>query len=302
MRRAITLGLVVLVAAMGGCADDEKAAEPRPPATAAPADGEWPVYFVPRTLPDGMLVLSADERDGGQDGSAWLAVVGRASGESFTDVIRATVSEATSDREVSPSEDEGSETRTINGQQARVYVSDTTGAAVDWFADGMAVAVSGPAARKGDVIAVAAAIRLGPTVVATELGKLPAGYDEIGTVSSGRLDRRGYTMTLMGGPGQVGDISVDGVGDDADFALLAAVGDRLERRTVRNGKTAWLSAATTDLGTGDSLEQRTLAWSERPGLLVVVGGAFSEADILAVAEGLEEADEQTWRAATDPSR
>lgn len=297
MKRRCARLLVVVLAVLSACGTD-KAATSGGTTTAAPEASGDLVFFNPIWLPAGVTVDGVTLQKAGEpEAPSWSARIGRRDGDGkFRDVVAAFVTQVTAPREVSESEEQASRHVDVNGHDA--LASDSlVGASVSWHQDGCDVGAVGKTGTSDDVLAVARSMR--PCEAGhgdkARLASLPDGMTIITEWGSSGFPRVRYSINAMNQErgGQSVTIAVTLVPAGFPVALLGA-GHEVDSTEVARGHDAVASLSSTDIG-GTTLEQVTLAWAERPDLVVSIAGTITLDDAQRIAAGLREESEQRWR-------
>lgn len=299
--RVLTLGLLLPLA---GCSADPPVVKgPDDGSTTAPAaTSKTPptglVFLVPRPMPPGFSVLQADVRREGEEPATYTAAVGRPAGPggAFDRVMRVSVVAATTDREVG--DEERAQLRMVDvggGRRARLSDLDATGAAVDWFQDGRAIAVHGPAGAGDVIVDVARRLRFGRTAADSTLAGVPTGDVLIGEGRTGGFPRERSTLSATGPSAASFHVTVQVV-PPGTFPLEAMViGDSARR--VRLGDRDVVTGGRRTSVAGTTIEQHSFAWMARPDLLVTVQTAgVDEGGARRLVESLTPASEEEHRA------
>jgi hypothetical protein len=298
VKRLVVAVAVALVFAAGCGKEDTLSTSSGTTTTAAsaPATGEL-VFFNPTWLPAGVTVGDVSVQRGEQETPSWAAKLGRADGRGkFTDIVTAIVSRAETRREVGEREEEESRNINVNGHDALANDSEF-GAAVSWSQDGCDVGVLGKSGASDEVLDVARRLHVPPGghPEATQLDGVPAGMEVIASWGHGAYPRTRYLMSALaeerGGESVHIDVTVVPVG--FPLALMGAGYESDATRDVR-GHGADLFRQSNSIG-GQPLVQMTLAWAERPDLMVSIGGTITDDEAQKIAAGLREETEQKWR-------
>ncbi len=281
-RRALAALLAVFLVA--ACGDDSK-----PPPRQAPEES---TFYLPTFLPAGFKVQSGSITARGPKREVFGNALGRPVGPGkFDGVILVTATEAAADREVAANEK--TETVDIGGIRARRYDDNTLGAYVDWFANGVAVSVSGSPGTGALLVDVARGLR-GDRLADMTLASIPAGYVSIaGGHFVGYAPDAGTTLQIAGPPGAA--ISMTTAQTPVPLVFAVAGGDHVESTTVR-GHEAMVSTRARDLG-GTQFTQRFISWIERPGFVISLVATAPTEQLIPVADGLVRVTEAEWRTA-----
>lgn len=305
--KPLLVTVVALAVLAAGCAADS---DPEPnaratttgapsataTATAAPRAGAGQlVYLVPTALPNGMKVRSTAMRAAFREPATWAVTLGVPDGDVVRRVITAGVNAAAKDREVGEEEARTNESVRVGRIDARMSDNGVMGVSVDWFDNGRAVRVIGAREERDEVIDVARRLRLGPAdkVTATTLDGTPAGFEVVDDGGSDGFDRRSYDITIAGTPPASLTITVAVVPREIPSVALT-LGRDITYRGLRGIRAA--ASGFTHSVRGQSFENNTLTWRERDDVIVTLQGIASHADLIAIAEGLEERTEAQWRA------
>jgi hypothetical protein len=105
-----------------------------------------------------------------------------------------------------------------------------------------------------------------------------------------RAPEGGSQLTIGGLPGL--NIVVNVFATAAPLAAVVSGGDRLERTTVR-GHTAIISSRTRDLG-GAKTTLNAVAWTERPGMVLMMTASAPPEQLLPIAAGLRAVSGKEW--------
>lgn len=309
IRRQHLRGLCVALIVLAACS---KSAAPKGEASAEAAHREPAgrlVYLVPDQLPDGMELNKLEDYNlphERQEPGGYGAVVGTGQGDTeFTDIVHVVVHEAKEDREIGADERKQYEIVNINGAPARFLDDEITGASVDWYQDGLAVAVAGPPDARKLVTAIARALRLpasgDPTDV--KLRRLPGGQKLVAEESFRSYRGESYSFSALstkGGRPRSLIVGVDRVPEGSISPAIVAVGTERLRYLKLRGTSAAFGSQSTELQSPDgrttTIDSTSVAWFEYPDILaVIIGTEIDEEAIVTFAEGFEEASEQEWR-------
>jgi hypothetical protein len=282
-RRALLccVALVAMIAAACSHGSDPKATEGR--------------FYLPGYIPPGMKIVKGSIQQVGPEHAAFGAAMGRAADtRTFTDVVLVLVANATADRAVSPIEHNS--TVDINGVAARFHDEALRGSYVDWFQNGMSVAVSGPAGAGATLQAVARSLTLPPdgNLANAALAAPPAGYT---VIQSGHFTDRdpeaGETVQVGEAPGP--SFRLEGIVTDAPLIVALGGGDRVQATTVR-GHAAFTSYRARDIGNGGGkVIEGVIGWYEQPGILLTVVSNSDPERLRPIAEGVRNVTEDQFR-------
>jgi len=225
-----------------------------------PAPSEVPKdspFFYPSFLPTGFKVQDGAVLTSGPQHKAFGAALGRPAGAGkFDAVVLVTAAEADGDRVVTAAEKVTSVD--VGAIHARLHDDAEVGAYVDWFANGVAVSVSGQSGTGSLLVDVARRLQ-GAVVDQMALPSAPDGY---ATITSGHFTVNtpdaGGTLLIVGPAGA----SIRLTAAESTVALVFAVagGDHIESTTVR-GHDALVSTRTRTIQ-GQQVTQRVMAWSD----------------------------------------
>lgn len=292
---AAVLVVVLGVACSSGDGNDDSSAPAKATTTTRDrsATGEL-VYLVPTKLPEGMKVSSTTLSVSGEQKGGWAVVLGIPQGAGFRGVIRASVSAADKDREVSPSEAKLVRRVRVGAVTARYEEQDLIGATIDWFTGGRAVRVFGPRELGDTVTDVARRLRLGPAdnLTVTRLEGVPAGYQVIGSGGVDSLPRREYSIHGAGPSPATFTLSVAVVPQAIDVLTLG-VGPDIAFRQLRGTRVAVSGLSATV--NGQTFSTNNMTWRERDDIVITLQGLLSVDDLALIAEGLQERPEAQWR-------
>jgi hypothetical protein len=299
-------GTCLLLAALVACGTGEPPwSDRRRNHPSSPENAGEIVFFLPTYLPQGVEAKSASILRGKKEAGSYSAVLGRRDGAAYADVITVSVHEAREDRSISKEERERHETVRIRGERARLDSLDELGVSLDWFRDGLAVAVRGDKGSRALVIETARALALPASGDATRVRFRSHPNELLGesTLPTAKLTSYRLDLSPTGGSPVAGGITVHLFlgGDVSPASFAVGLADRLRFGTVRDAGAA-LGYSRTSFTVEErsvDVEQASVAWLEHPDILVSVSGSFSEDDAVRVAEGLERVSEEEWRAALE---
>jgi len=213
------------------------------------------------------------------------AVVARTTPEGFTDGVVVTVYDAS---QVGIGVPEG-EPVVINGHQATLFRNKGR-VTLWWQQDDHVVTVRSPAGDATLAESVASVVTIANTEPFDEtvltFGSLPDGLAVFAPPRLAPPEPHPYVQIHASmGPETV----------DPEFVTIAVVRD-----TIAQVAGAFGSATATEIRGVDGYQVETadgvsFVWSHDPGVTVTVGGTYPEADIRAVAEGLDFVTEADWR-------
>lgn len=274
--------------------------EPDRPESAHPDAAGHLVFLLPSELSEQFRIGSASKSAGPQEASWWVKLAQRDPDDhdAYLRPVTIFVSSASSDREVAPDEAAEVETVAIGGVDARVSDSELTGAVVDWFQNGKAVAVVGPQGQSELVVDLARKVELegGPNLLAD----VPDGYEVLSRGQSPPGGSPRWSLVLREGDGPGPTVSADLVPVGSAPVLGHAMAERIERVTVR-GADAFISSRTVTIpGTPAGKTFITVSWLERPDVAVSVMGSIDRKLALAIAESLREVSEEEFLASSPP--
>jgi hypothetical protein len=284
MKRLVAAALLAATV-LAGCNDSGK----------KPADTEGR-FFLPGYLPPGMKIASGTIQVVGPGSTAFGAAIGKSGTQpdTYTDVILVQASAASADR--STGQFESVKPIDINGVAGRSHDDPLRGAYVDWFAHGIAIAVSGPAGALDIVSAVARKIVLPPdaNIGAVALGELPPGY---GTITAAHFEDRnpeaGETVQVGTMPGPT--FRLVGLVTDAPLLIALGGGDTV-RKTLVRGHPAYATYRSRDVGAGNGrVVEGVLGWEERPGIVLSVISNTDPERLREIAEGVRAVTEDQFR-------
>jgi hypothetical protein len=260
---------------------------------AVPKNRTRSTYLIPNFIPRGFKLTRATIEHPGPAADTFAAAVGRPTGAgAFDGVIRAFVVAANEERSIAPGEK--ASPVEINGVRARLHFDPASGASVDWFANGLAVAVTGPTGDTAIVVDVARRLRL-PTPskpADASLDAAPAGYTVIGTSHFvGHAPEAGYSLVISGPPGAV--ITVQVFATRVPVAFAPGLGDRVESTQVR-GHDALISRRTQTVAGTARVTQSAIDWYDRQGVLVSMITNGLPEQLLPVARGLAWVSQAEW--------
>jgi hypothetical protein len=260
--------------------------------TAASKNPGGSTYLVPNFLPFGFKLTRATIEQPGPAVETFAVAVGRpAAAGAFDGVIRALVKVAAADRAIPPGEKDSPVD--VGGARARLHV-DADGASVDWFVNGLALAVTGPTSESAAVVDVAKRL-LTPTPSkpsAASLGSTPAGYRVIASDHFvGHAPEAGYVLGITGSIGLA--ITVVVFATRAPVAFGPGMRDRVEATTVRGHDALISRDIKTEIGAAD-ITQSAIDWYERPGALVSMIGNVPAEQMLPIAVGLARVTQAEW--------
>lgn len=254
-------------------------------------------FFLPGYLPPGMKIASGSIQQVGPEHPAYGAVIGQPAQTqgAFGGVILVLASQAAADRKLAPGEDVTPVD--INGVAGRQHDDPLRAAYVDWFAHGLAVAISGPAGTVNTLIDVARHLTLPPdnNPDKVALGPLPAGYQ---TITSGTFTDRDPEAGEVVQVGQAPGPSFQLVGLVTDAPLLVALGggDTVQQTTV-NGHPAFETYRSRSVG-GDSnahVVEGVIGWEPRPGIVLSITSNSDPERLRPIAEGVYGTTEAQFR-------
>lgn len=279
MRR---IGAAILVAVAMGACQSHKA-----PPVVVPKNSP---FFFPSFLPVSFTVEQGSVLARGPQHKAFGVALGRpATAGSFDGVVLVTAGEAAGDRQVAPTEK--LTVVDVGAVRARLHDDPEVGAYVEWFANGVAVSVSGQSGTSALLVDIARRIQ-GTGIDAMTLASNPDGYV---TIASGHFVTNtpdtGGTLRIIG-PGGVSIILTTA---ESTVPLIFAVGggDHVEATKVRNHDA--LVSTRVRVIQGKQVAQRVMAWTERPGLTISLIGNTSTEQLMPVADGLVRVTEAGWR-------
>jgi hypothetical protein len=305
---SIRIAILLLVCFMlAGCGEPQRNVSPRKAiqsSTQPSKEGSGSlVYLRPSYLPKGFersrVTITNRPLTKTTMGRAAVLVIGKPSGEErYSGVVSISIREASEDRETGESD----ELEDVNGVMARVVDSPVIGSNVDWFDDGLAIALKGKSGQRGLVLEVARALDIpssgDPHEV--EISRLPESYVVI--------SEEDLTAPAPGSPGDVERslfMTYDSREPPGTLLImisfvpeypLSLVGRTpgTELRWVEVRKTrAVVGSSVANIG-GRDLTQVSVSWLETPDVTGSVLGNDSD-EMLRVVEGLEEVSEQEWR-------
>ena len=293
MRRVLAVfAVVAFVGCSGGDSDDRTRATT---ATTQAGDRRPMPYYLPSFLPFGFKLVRGGELREGPARPALAVALGRPDGDGrFTDVILVLVYAAAADREMGPNQRAAVRAVDVNGTQARLLESGVVGTSIDWFANGLAVGVSGPIGTAALVTDVAKRVRLGSDVATTSVDGRPDGYV---TVAESRFEDRDpeemQSLSVATETGVAISISITRI--SLPLVFVASGGDRVSPTRVR-GHDALVSVRLRQLESG-RVAQSTIVWHEHADVAVTITGSTSADSLMPIAEGMATVSEQEWRSA-----
>ena len=259
-------------------------------------------FFLPGYLPPGMKIADASIQQVGPEHPAYGAAIGQPAQTkgAYGGVILVVASQAAADRRVAP----GEQVRPVdvNGVAGRSHDDGLRGSYVDWFAHGIAIAVSGPAGALDTVLDVARKLSVpidnDPGKLA--LGPLPSGYDTITAGSfTDRAPEAGEVVQVGQQPGP--SFRLVGIVTDAPLLVALGGGDSVQKTTV-NGHPAFETYRSRDVGAGTSrVVEGVIGWEPRPGIVLSVISNSDPERLRPIAEGVYGVSEDQFRAQI-PSR
>lgn len=261
------------------------------------------VYLRPSYLPKGFertqVTITNRPLTKTTKGKAAVIVIGKPSGdERYSGVVTISIKEASEDRET----DDSDKLEDVNGVMARVVDSPVVGSNVDWFVNGLAVALKGKSGERELVLEVARALKLPRTdnPHEVEVRRLPEGYVVI--------SEEDLTAPAPGSPGDVEhSLFISYVSRETPGTLVIVIsftpgylfspvarttGTELRWIEVRETR-AVLGASVSNIG-GRDFHQTSVSWSETLDVTGFVLGNDPD-EVLRVVEGLQEVSEQEWR-------
>lgn len=252
-------------------------------------------FFLPGYIPPGMKIADGSIQQVGPEHPAFGAAIGQpGQSQSYGGVILILASQAAADRTLAPNEDVTPVD--INGVKGRQHDDSLRGSYVDWFAHGLAAAISGPAGAVNTLIDVARHLVLptdnDPDKVA--LGPLPTGYQ---TITSGTFTDRDPEAGEVVEVGQQPGPSFRLVGIVTDAPLLVALGggDTVQQTTV-NGHPAFETYRSRDVGAGSSrVVEGVIGWAPRPGIVLSIISNSEPERLRPIAEGVRGVTEDEFR-------
>ncbi len=253
------------------------------------------MFLLPSHLPAGFAVGPGQLVTQGRAEKAFAAAVGRVAASSGYDhVVFVLVSAASTDRQVAANEK--SQPVDVNGITARLSDSPLTGAAVDWFANGLSVAVLAAPGLSIEVVAVARRLRL-PDAGDPDHAEV-AVPDGMATIASSHVETHapeaGSSLDLVG-PDQA-RVTVRLIATEAPPQLTLGLADHLARVRVR-GHDGWAATAKRTIKEGIDVNTTAVGWREHSGQVVTVSGHTSLDQLRPIIEGLRHVSETEWRAA-----
>lgn len=287
MRWAVAVAVVMLTAA---CSDDGAPTHDLlaefVPVDAEPANNE--IYLLPADR-DRVRTAQVGEVSTTPEDAGSVVTLGRPHDGGVDDLVFVLLTSQDEERDVPESEE--FETVDIGTTSARLS-SSALGSTVEWFDDGVTVVIFGPAADPDLTVEVARSVDPGQTG-ADIVSRPPSDLTvlDAATTAGGEWSDLSFTV-LMEQRVLSGSVPIPGL---SPLYQLVVGADTLTWIDIRGGRGAWSSRPIPRLDeydypddlTEDELTQHTLAWLERPDLVVRLSGSGPIEDLLALAESLE---------------
>ena len=293
MRRALAVALALaLFAACGGGGDDGAAKS-----TTSTVKSNAGPFYLPSFLPVGLGVTEGTATAEGPGHDAHGIAIAKPGSEpgQFSSVILVLVGEVPRDRTLRTDEAAAARPVDVNGTQARLLESPVLGANVDWFVNGLAVALNGPPGHADRVIDVARRLRLPPATdsAAVTLPSLPDGYQVIADATFiDHSPEAGQTVTIGSDAGPAIALYVTRA-PDLPLVFAASGGELLRPAKVR-GKEALISIRFQPVAAGGR-STTTLVWRESPQVVIALSTSGEVDSLPPIADGMASVPEQQWR-------
>jgi hypothetical protein len=293
VKRALVAALLVVLVACGGGKGDGAATT----TTASTiVGGREPMpYYLPSFLPFGFKVVQGGVVPEGPARPAFAIALGQPDGDRrFKEVVLVLVTATASDRVIGPDQQAAMKSVDINGTAARLFESGTIGTNVDWFSNGIAVAVLGPLGTAALVTDVAKRVRLGADVASTSLDGAPDDYEVIAeTRFEDREPEEARSLSVATEKGAA--LAVTVTRTTLPLVFVASGGDLVRPGKVR-GRDALISTRVRQLE-GARVVQSTIVWRERDDIALTITGSTPLDSLQPIAEGMAVVSEAEWRAA-----